>query len=310
MEQNILDWLLQQDPSIQYRVHRDFLQSRPDVLNAVQEKIRHEGWGKRLMDCQQPNGEWGEGYYRPKWTSTHYTLLLLKCIGFPQDEPRIQSSVKWVLDHLIAKDGGIGTMPHEKRSDCCITGMFLNFASYFHAEEEKLKPVIDHLLDQHLPDGGFNCRHPKIKVHHSSFHTTLSVIEGYWEYERQGYRYRIDDIRAQRRSADEFLLQHRLFLSDKDGRIIDPHFLSMHWPTHWHYDVLRALEYFTDSGSPYDLRFGEALSWLKGLENQGKWPLSPPYPNKIHFLMERTSKSSAINTARTLRIFEHFMKVE
>jgi hypothetical protein len=111
-----------------------------------------------------------------------------------------------------------------------------------------------------LPDGGYNCRHPRYQVHHGSFHTTICVLEGLWEYQNQGYLYRIDEVKSSRKSAEEFLLMHRLFLSDKDGRIIDDHFLSMHYPVigimmccgHWTTSLYRGIR----------LTFGLTKRWI------------------------------------------------
>jgi hypothetical protein len=132
------------------------------------------------------------------------------------------------------------------------------------------------------------------------------VLEGLWEYEFQGYDYRIEEVRQVRFAAEEFLLVHQLFLSDKNNSIINNQFLSMHWPYHWHYDILRALEYFCNTNAIMDKRFIPSLNWLLERRHNGKWPLSAPYPGKMHLHLEKSGKESAINTIRALRILRHF----
>jgi hypothetical protein len=305
MDPLLKNWLLDQDPVIRYRVHRDLLDTKDEELRKFQNEMRSEGWGKQLMECQHPDGHWGLAYYQPKWTSTHYSLFLLRTFEYPADEPSVKSIIEKILAEMIGIGGGITPSLNYRHSECCITGMFFNAACYFHASQSKLETIVDYLLDQPLPDGGFNCRHPRNMVHHGSMHTTISVLEGLWEYERQGYRYRIGEIRAVRLKAQEFLLMHFLYLSDKDGRVIDPRFLSMHWPYHWHYDVMRALEYFCACDT-FDHRLMPALDWLIHQGKHGKWPLSAPYAGKVHFKLDRSGKDSAINTVRALTILRKF----
>jgi len=77
----VLDWLLDSDPSIRWQVMRDLTDESAEVVAAERARIATEGWGARLLDLQAPDGQWGGGSYHPYWTSTHYTLLLLRDLG-------------------------------------------------------------------------------------------------------------------------------------------------------------------------------------------------------------------------------------
>ena len=134
-------------------------------------------------------------------------------------------------------------------SDVCVNGMFLNYAAYFGADEEALKSVVDFILSQHMPDGGFNCHSNRIGAVHSSLHTTLSVAEGILEYARNGYRYRLADLEKARRRSDEFMLVHKLYQSHRTGKTINPGMLRIPYPPRWYYDILRALDYFRLAGA-------------------------------------------------------------
>lgn len=305
MRSDVVAWLCQGDPSIVYQVHRDLFDEDESVCAALKKEISDRGWGKTLLTLQKPDGHWGEGYYRPKWTSTHYTLLLLRNLGI-EPQRSLLDICRRVLDEEKGRDGGMSPTAQRIYSDCCITGMFLNISAYFGVESDQLKSLIDYLIDMQLPDGGYNCRHPRSPVHHGSFHTTICVLEGLWEYTCQGYEYRLDEVTSARRRAEEFLLIHRLFLSDKDDRIIDPRFLSMHYPSHWHYDVLRSLEYFVFSKHDADPRLNEALMWVQGKCQDQKYPLSPMYSGQVHLTMEKSGKFSRFNTLRVYRIFKYF----
>jgi hypothetical protein len=309
MRSDIIAWLCQGDPSIIYQVNRDLYQKEDSVLCVLRKDISIEGWGKQLLSLQKEDGHWGFGYYQPKWTSTHYTLLMLKNLGI---EPR-KSLVKIcevVLDEEKGRDGGMSPTAHRIHSDCCITGMFLNISAYFGVDQQRIESLIDYLITMQLPDGGYNCRHPRYKVNHASFHTTICVLEGLWEYEVQGFAYRVNEVIAARKRAEEFLLMHHLFLSDKDGRVIDQHFLALHYPCHWHYDVFRALEYFAMTKHTFDPRLISALKWLSTKENDRKYPLSPKYPGIMHFQLEKSGKYSRMNTLRAYRILRSWNILE
>ena len=71
----IISWLLEGDVAIQYQVNK-YLLDKDDAW--LRNRIAKEGWGTQLLACRQPNGHWGKGFYQPKWTSTHYTLIDLK----------------------------------------------------------------------------------------------------------------------------------------------------------------------------------------------------------------------------------------
>jgi hypothetical protein len=310
MDQKIIDWLEDSDPVIRFRLHRDLLHSDPFIVNQIRESIATQGWGKAFMDHRNDDKHWGQAYYLPKYTSTHYTLLSLRMIHYPVGDPRIEETIDMILTQNIGNGGGITHSIKYPTSEVCITGMFLNVACYFKAPMEKLQSLIDYLIKTQLSDGGFNCRYAHKKTHHSSVHTTLSVCEGLWEYEKNGYTYRLDEVRQKRKEGEEFLLGHKLFKSDKTDSIINESFLTMPWPYHWCYDVMRALEYFVKSNHPYDPRMQEAIDWLKSKETQGIWPMNPKRNGQYFFTMEKVSRRSKINTVRAMAILIKYQHLE
>ena len=239
----LIDWLLDGDVSIQYQVYRDLLHvERKDL----QERIVTEGWGKKFLSRRNPNGHWGMRFYQPKWISTHYTLLDLRLLNLRPDNKTVQESINLVLSSGKAADGGIPLGPSTQlHSDVCVNAMFLNYASYFQTEEDQLISIVDSILNEIMPDGGFNCYTTRSGATHSSLHSTISVLEGLEEFLKSGNNYRKNDIRDAQKSAVAFILKHRLFLSDKTGEIINKDFLKLTFPGRWKYDILRALGLFS-----------------------------------------------------------------
>ena len=300
-----LQWLLEGDISVQYQVHRDLLDAdRPDL----QARIATEGWGARFLAARNPDGHWGRGFYQPKWTSTHYTLLDLRHLCLPPGQPLVLETINLILDQSKDAQGSIN--PHRTPgapSDVCISGMFLTYACYFGVDAEPLHSIIDYLLPQQMPDGGFNCQQEYGSPVHSSLHSTLSVLEGIHAYCVNGYTYRQDELEAIAAQSREFLLQHQLFRSHRTEEVIDPKMLMLSFPSRWRYDILRALDHFQADRVPYDLRLQPALDVLvKKQRADGLWPVQAKHPGQTHFDMEPTGQPSRWNTLRALRVLRFY----
>jgi hypothetical protein len=304
-KQQLISWLLKGDVSIQYQVWRDLLGVDKKQL---QDRIAQEGWGLRFLSARKDNGHWGDRFYQPKWISTHYTLLDLRNLNFAPENKVARDAIALVLQSGKAADGGIPLGPSTgQHSDVCVNGMFLNYASYFKSPEKQLHAIIDGILNERMPDGGFNCRTTRSGASHSSLHTTLSVLEGFTTFQKSGYNYRKKEVLAASQSAVEFILQHRLYLSDRTGQIINKDFLKLAYPCRWKYDVLRAMDYFQYAGIKWDNRMQPALDFLESKRNKdGTWNMPAAHPGKVHVHMEKAGKPGRWNTLRALRVMKHF----
>lgn len=304
---DIINWLLAGDAAIQYQTHRDLLMSDYSVLEPLQARIAHEGWGKTLLSLQKPDGHWGEGYYQHKWTCTHYTLQELMNLSINKDTKQITGIVNKVLIEEKGADGGVNPASGCVVSDVCVTGMALAFCSYFGAEAELLHSVIDFILAQQLPDGGFNCQYNRKGAVHSALNSTLCVLEGILSYYQNGYTYGLPQLLKVKVEAEEFILQHRLYKSDKTGSLIHKSFIMLSYPCRWRYDILRALDYFRAAGVPYDEKMADAIDVLKSKRRKdGTWPVQNKHAGEVHFDMEPTGRPSRWNTLRALRVLKHF----
>jgi hypothetical protein len=266
------------------------------------------GWGGRLLARQDPEGTWAGGLssdgglYSPKWISTTYTMLLLRDFGLPPTNRQARKACVLLLDQGLQRDGGVN-YGRRGRSETCITGMVLSILSYFEYDDDRLDTIADHLLEQQMPDGGWNCRRP-YGATHSSLHTTINVLEGLRLYELH-HRRKMHAVRAAQRRGREFLLVHRLFRSHRTGHIIKPIFLRFSFPPRWHYDILRALDYFQAVNAPCDERLAEAIDIVRsGRREDGRWPLHNRYRGRTFFELERLGAPSRWNTVRALRVLK------
>jgi hypothetical protein len=302
--QDLIGWLLRGDVAIQYQTHRDLLGTdRPDL----RARIATEGWGQRFLACRLPDGSWGQGFYQPKWTSSHYTLLDLKTLAIAPEHPLIRTSIQHVLSSLKGSDGGVYPIGTDKKCDVCVNGMLLNYAAYFQMPEDALRSVVDFLLSERMADGGFNCLSNRSGAHHSSLHSTLSVLEGIHEYVANGYRYRRAELKRAADQARAFILMHRLFKSDRTGAVIRKDFLRLAFPPRWKYNVLRALDCFRVAGAPRDERMADAVDVLMDKRcADGRWRLQAAHRGQFHFVMEASGKPSRWNTLLALRVLKAY----
>jgi hypothetical protein len=300
-------WLLDGDPAIRWQVLRDVVGAAESLVERERQRVAHAGWGARLLARQDPEGTWAGGLssdgglYSPKWISTTYTMLLLRDFGLPATNRQARRACSLLLDQGLQRDGGInyGWSP----SETCITGMVLSILCSFEHDDNRIDTVAGHLLEQQMPDGGWNCRQ-RFGATHASVHTTISVLEGLRHYELHRRR-KVGAVRAAQRRGREFLLVHRLFRSHRTGAVIKPIFVRFSFPPRWHYDILRALDYFQAVNAPRDARLAEAIDIVRSTQaDDGRWPLQNCYKGKTYFELERLGAPSRWNTLRALRVLK------
>jgi len=296
-----LAWLLAGEPAIRWQVRRDLIGAAPSTVARERRMVATVGWGARLLERQDAEGTWAGGLYSPKWTSTTYTLLLLRDLGLSPDHRQARTACALLLDYGMRRDGGINYGAWGRRSETCITGMVLSILSYFRHDDERIDTIADHLLDQQMPDGGWNCQR-LYGATHASLHTTISVLEGLRLYEEHPGR-KVRAIRAAQRRGREFLLAHHLFRSHRTGEIIHPTFLRLAFPPRWHHDILRALDHFQAVKAPPDGRLAEAIELLRQKRRpDGRWDLEHRFRGAVFFEMERLGRPSRWNTLRASRV--------
>ncbi len=311
----IISWLMEGDPAIRWQTMRDLLDTPARVWKAERQSTLETGWGAKFMARQALDGRWGGGLYThsrwgngiyiPKWTSTTYTLLTLIGLGIPNNCVAAQRGARLVVSNILGETLDAGFQQRLATCDRCVVGMLLQIGVYFRIDDDRIEAIVDNLLSEMMPDGGWNCRRRGYsKPHHSSFNTTFNVLEGLREYiemRRGGIRRKA--VLAAEHNALELMLQHRLFKSDKTGKIINPKFSLLSYPPRWHYDVLRGLVYFARADALRDSRLQDAIDLLNARRRtDGLWPVQFKHPAKVFFDMEKTGGPSRWNTLRALQV--------
>jgi len=301
-----LDWLLDSDPAIRWQVLRDLAEGSEEIVAAERDRTVSEGWGARVLTLQGEDGQWEGGALFPAqrnpsekgqpWTATAYSLVLLHDFGVDPRNDVMRRAVEKVREHCRWEHAGQPFFDGEVEP--CINGMTVALGAYF---GQDVDGVVVRLVDEQLEDGGWNCEVENGSVR-SSFHTTIRVLEGLLAHERATGG-SADSIVARRR-GEEYLLERKLFRRKSTGEVIDPAFLQFSFPTRWHYDVLRALEYFRSVGDAPDPRMHEAIDLLRSKRQaDGTWLLENTHPGAVHFALEAgDGRPSRWNTLRGLRV--------
>jgi hypothetical protein len=190
----------------------------------------------------------------------------------------------------------------------CINGQVGASGAYF---GQDIQRIIDRLLGEQLPDGGWNCEAANGSTR-SSFNTTICVLEALLEYELTSGSSL--EVTAARLRGQEYLLQRRLFRRRSTGEVIwrdrdsGADWTRFAFPTWWHYDVLRGLEYLRRADIMPDERVAEVIDLVASKrDSDGRWPLEVRYPGQMPIeIDEGVGQPSRWNTLRALRVLDWY----
>jgi hypothetical protein len=295
-----LDWLLDSEPAIRFQAMRDLTDASPAALAAERARIPREGLGARILAAQGPEGAWRRED-APDWLPTLFTMQLLRATGVDRGEPAVESAVARLASGFRWAEEFGARRFFEGEVEPCINGGVLALGAYFGRPSQSL---LRRLVGEQLADGGWNCEAPKSA--RSSFHTTICVLEGLFEYERALGS--APEIAAARRRGEEYLLERGLFRRRSTGEVASPAFLEFAYPPRYAYDVLRALDYFRAAGLRLDARTADAVRVVDSRRNaDGRWLLDSTHDEALALpFPESTGQPSRWNTVRALRVLRWY----
>jgi hypothetical protein len=310
---SVIDWLLDTDSSIRWQVMRDLLDSPESQWWAERAKVETEGWGARLLSHEDEDGQWAGGAFLPSgfdahewrelgqpWTATVFSLSQLREFGLDPASDRAKRAVELIGANSRWDHGG---EPYwEGEVEECINGRIVADGAYFGVD---VSSIVGSLIGERLDDGGWNCERINGSLR-SSFATTINVLEGLLEYE-SATGGTVESQEA-RRLGEEYLMERRLSRHLSTGEPADERFLSFVHPSRWHYDVLRALDYFRSAaaltGAAPDPRLGEAVGYVRSRRLEGgTWLLDWTPPGRVWFeVNDGAGKPSRWVTLRAMRV--------
>jgi len=304
----VIGWLLDGDPAIRWQVLSDLENATPDDVAAERARVEHHGWGAHLLELEGPDGLWEGGACFPAsyrggepgqpWTATMHTLQTLQLFGL---DPAAESARRAIA--LVAENGRwehAGQRYFEGEVEPCINGRAIETGAYFGVD---VAAIVERILSEQLDDGGWNCEVENGSVR-SSFDTTINVLDGLLQFERATGG--SAEVGAARRRGDEYLLERVLFRRKSTGEVANPAYVDFAFPFYWHYDLLRALDYFRGSGAEPDPRMAEGVEVVRSKRQpDGRWLLDRIHAGRVHFDIEGpVGTPSRWNTLRALRVLD------
>jgi hypothetical protein len=312
----VIDWLLDSDPAIRWQVMRDLIGASEGEVAAERARVATEGFGARLLALQADDGRWGGAAWNRGWDSTMHVLMLLRDMGLDLASDQARRAVGLVRDRVTWQGCGPqecdGNAFFEGEVEPCINGQVAAVGAYF---GQDVRGIVDRLLGEQLPDGGWNCDAPNGSTR-SSFNTTICVLEALLEYERAGNGTPV--VTEARLRGQEYLLERRLFRRRSTGQVIERDrkggaaWTRFAFPTWWHYDVLRGLDYLRSAGVPPDERAAEAIELVASKrDGDGRWLLETRYPGLMPVETdEGEGRPSRWNTLRALRVLRWYDRAD
>ena len=306
-KKSVIQWLLDSDPSIRWQAMRDLTDAPDEEVAAERTNVATEGWGAKLLAGQGADGYWGAGTSNPEWVSLQ-TLLLLCHMGLdPMSEEarravaRVRDNVTW--QGVLPQDAAWHGKPlFAGEVEPCINGRVVTVGSYF---GQDVQGIVERLLGEQMADGGWNCEQESGSTL-GSFHTTICVLEGLLEHERATGG--SPAVTAARERGQEYLLKRRLLRRLSTGDVINPAWLQFSFPTGYHYDVLRGLEYLRRAEITPDARLDEAIDLVASKRDaDGRWPVENVHPDQLDAEPGvAEGQPSWWNTLRALRVLDWY----
>jgi hypothetical protein len=307
-QSSVIHWLLDSDPSIRWQVLRDLVGAPEGEVAAEHARVATEGWGARLLALQGADGRWGGAAWNHGWNSTMHVLMLLREMGLDPASDQATHALGLVRARVTWQGCGPQECDanafFEGELEPCINGQVGAVGAYF---GQDIRGIVDRLLAEQLADGGWNCEAANGSTR-SSFNTTICVLEALLEHERAVGG--SPAVIAARLRGQEYLLERRLFRRRSTGAVIEQDrkgggaWTRFAFPTWWHYDVLRGLEYLRSAGVTPDARVAEAVDLVASKRAEdGRWSLETRYPGVMLVeIDEGEGQPSRWNTLRALRV--------
>jgi hypothetical protein len=262
-----VEWLLDCDePAIRQLTRRHLLGEAPGEDRA---RVLAGPAVSALLSGQVKDGGFGGDPYR-KWTGAHWRLVALAELEAPADDARVAAVAEFVLAWISAdlrqRRREVDGLP---RAHASIHGNALGACTRLgFADDPRTHRLAEAILSWQWPDGGWNCS-TKARGHRSSFHESHRTAWGLHEYaEATGH----EQARAAANRTAELFLEHRVFRRSGTGEPINPRWMTIVYPSYWHYDVLSGLTVLATTGRAADPRATDALDHLEEQRQpDGRW---------------------------------------
>ena len=288
MEPVIERLLASPEPSIRWKTRVHVLGESPTSrpVRALQREIRDSPRVRRLLSGRNAAGRLApvRNVY-DKWRGAHWVLATLADLGYPPGDRSLAPLRDQVLEYWLRpqyyreftvekksqvyRQMGVPIMQGRHRRCASQQGNALWSVLTLGLADARAGQLVERLLHWQWPDGGWNCdRNPAAS--HSSFMESILPLRALARTARE-----TGDPQAGQAAerAAEIFLKRNLFKRQRDGAVMRPGFVELHYPLYWHYDLLHGLKVIAEAGLVGDPRCKDALDLLETKRlPDGGWP--------------------------------------
>jgi len=303
--QHIIKFLLESpEAAIRYQTHLYLLDADPssEEMLRLQDEIRTDPRSQLLLSERTPEGIIPRRPYN-KWLGTHWVLAMLADLHYPSGDTALQPMVEQELEMIL--NIPVRTIAGKNRNCASITANALWSLHALGLADERCEAMAQRLINWQWPSGGWNCD-KRPSVQRSSFMESLIPLRALARHAQETGDQRSAQVA---REAAEVFLERQLFKRLSDGEIMDPHFIRLHYPCYWHYDILFGLKVMQEAGFLDDPRCKAALDLLESKRlPDGGFPAEEKYYRATE---KHVSGRSQVNWGRTSkRNFNPFVTLD
>lgn len=267
-----LRWLLgEEQPAVRYRALTELLGRSPEdpEVRDARLALRERGWGPQILSERDASGGWRDGpsQYRPKYSSTHWRMLVLSDLGLTRKDPGIAAACERWMGGFATKRGGLGGNSAGTPHYCVAANMARALVRFGYADDPRVRRTFEWLTETADPKGGWSCFGSGRNL------DSWEALDAFAVYPRVHWTPTMSDCVER---GVEFFLERELY---RQGARYAPWFRT-HYPPHYYYDLLVGLDSVTALGFGSDPRLEFALTWLRGKRRRdGRWNLDAIHPD-------------------------------
>ncbi len=196
-----------------------------------------------------------------KWCGSHWILSILADLGYPAGDEPLRPLMEETYNAWLgeAHKKHIRLIAGRTRRCASQEGNAVWSSLRLGLADGRTDELVSRLLQWQWPDGGWNCD-KRPEADSSSFMETLIPLRALALYAQVSGDPKVKT--SAERAAEIFLRRH-LYKRQRDGSVMDKHFLRLHYPVYWHYDILFGLKGMAEAGFISDPRCKQALDLLE-----------------------------------------------
>lgn len=272
----LTEWLLASTiPTIRCKTRTALLGQSADAVAADQVAIMQEGPVPALLAQQLDNGTWVRPvhYYTPKYTSTHWTMLLLAELDIDGQHPQYQLGVEYMLTTTASEVArGLG----KSRLDlACLWGNVLRYVLHGGRADSRVERLIDYAV-QSVQRGPCQCQY------NSGYACAWGAVRALWGLAAIPPTQRTPAVNAAIDQGITFLLDRYQLVEANyptpDKGKVHTLWSKLSFPLFYQVDMLFTLRVLAELDALDQPGAQPALQWLAARRQaNGRWRGSSPY---------------------------------